>query len=115
MLEPDPIARATELLAEEMEASHTAFVRLQTSAEKLDWTDKSYQARWLTAARLMSAQATAANTMKRLSDRRERFTFTYIHRNPPTPRKLKTTVPVQSVRNSESTEKAENAETPVGS
>lgn len=106
----DPIARATQLLAEEMEASHTAFVRLQTSAEREEGTDSYYREKWLMAARLMSAQATAANTLKRLADRRERFTFTYIHQGPPTLRKLKTTVPVQPVLNAKPTEKAENAE-----
>jgi hypothetical protein len=116
----DPIARATQLLAEEMEASHSAFVRLQRAAEHSEWTDTYYRGNWRIAARLMSAQAVAANTLKRLADRRERFTFTYIHQGPPSRQKLKTTVPVQPVLNSTAgekaeSEKAENAEADVGS
>lgn len=113
--EPDPIARATQLLAEEMEASHTAFVRLQTTAEREEGADSYFREKWLMAARLMSAQAAAANTLKRLADRRERFTFTYIHQGPPSRQKLKTTVPVQPILNAQPAEKAENAETGVGS
>ncbi|GAA0585439.1 hypothetical protein [Rhizomicrobium electricum] len=101
---PNPVARATEMLVEEMEAAHAAFVRIQRHIEKRTEIDGYYVDRWMSAARLMALQVAAANALNHLSGQRDGFTFTYIHQGPPSRGNVKTNVPVRPALNDQTAE-----------
>ena len=79
MPEPDLIALAIAQITEEMQQSHAAIL---SSFHYADKTNRGDVARdyLRVGARLMSAQITAARTLKHLQGLSENHTFTYIHR-----------------------------------
>ncbi len=111
--ETDPIARATEKLADEMQATHTAVAYMHKFPDRPDYGLATRQDCWKLAPRMMAAQVVAANALKRLSKGHDGVTATDADQGSPSRQKMKTTVPAQPVLNAG--DEADHAETVDGS
>lgn len=115
-MEPETefLARARQMLAEEMQAAHDAIMATHQHAERAEYgTEK--RTYWQLAIGMMATQAGAANALKRLCPDRGGLTFTDVRQGTPTRKKLKTNEPVQSVLNADPVEQADHAAAEISS
>lgn len=95
MPEFDPRSRASAFLIEEMEAAHSAFLRMRDGIDKLVYVDTIFTTRWAAAARLMTAQVAVANALNRLAGPRPDGNSADLRQGPSSRQNGKTNVPLR--------------------